>query len=181
MIPMAYEISIEHRTAKIELLNRVGNKALIKVDDLKYDIDIVEVENGVYSILCNGHSYNVELIRGESSKKYIVNTFAKTFNAEVIDAESKYIHSRNQGLEVEGSNQVLSPMPGKIVKIPVKVGDVVTAGQTLIVVEAMKMQSEFKSTSDKIVQEILVKEGDTVDSHQLMMKLENLSSEMVNG
>ncbi|MEI7499582.1 MAG: biotin/lipoyl-containing protein [Bacteroidota bacterium] len=175
---MAYEISIEHRTAKIELLNRVGSKALIMIDDHKYDIDIVEVENGVYSIIHNGHSYNVELISGESGKKFIVNTFAKTFNAEVIDAESKYIHNRNQGLEVEGSDQVLSPMPGKIVKIPVNVGDVVTVGQTLIVVEAMKMQSEFKSTGDKIVQAILVKEGDTVDSHQLMIKLENIKSEI---
>jgi len=174
---MAYEISIGHRTAKIEMLNRVGTKALIKVDDLKYDVDIVEVENGVYSILYNGHSYNVELIRGESSKKYIVNTFAKTFDTEVIDAESKYIYNRNQGLEVEGSNHVLSPMPGKIVKIPVSVGDIVTVGQTLIVVEAMKMQSEFKSTGDKIVQAILVKEGDTVDSHQLMIKLENIVTE----
>ena len=86
---MAYEISIKDRTAKIELLNRVGAKALIAVDGHKYDLDIVEVETGVYSILYNGQSYNVELIRGESSKKYIVNTFAKTFNVEVIDAESK--------------------------------------------------------------------------------------------
>ena len=175
---MAYEISIEHRNAKIELLNRVGTKAIIKVDDLKYDLDIVEVENGVYSILFNGHSYNVELIKGENSKKYIVNTFAKTFNVEVIDAESKYISNRNKGLEVEGSDQVVSPMPGKIVKIPVKVGDLVVTGQTLIVVEAMKMQSEFKATGDKIVQAILVKEGDTVDSHQLMIKLENTNSEV---
>jgi biotin carboxyl carrier protein len=174
---MAYEISIEHRTAKIELLNRVGNKALIKVDDLKYDLDIVEVENGVYSILFNGHSYNVELIEGENSKKYIVNTFAKTFNVEVIDAESKYITNRNKGMEVEGSNQVVSPMPGKIVKIPVKAGEMVVTGQTLIVVEAMKMQSEFKATGDKIVQAILVREGDTVDSHQVMIKLENVNTE----
>jgi biotin carboxyl carrier protein len=175
---MAYEISIGHRTAKIELLNRVGHNALIKVDDQKYDLDIVEVENGVYSILYKGHSYNVELIRGESSKKFIINTFAKTFNAEVIDAESKYITNRNKGLEVEGSNQVASPMPGKIVKIPVNVGDLVSAGQTLIVVEAMKMQSEFKATGDKKVLAILVKEGDTVDSHQVMIKLENVESEV---
>ncbi len=173
---MAYEISIKNRTAKIDLLNRVGSKALIAVDDHKYDLDIVEVEKGVYSILYNGQSYNVELIRGESSKKYVVNTFAKTFNVEVIDAESKYISNRNQGLEVEGANHILSPMPGKIVKIPVKVGDLVTTGQTLVVVEAMKMQSEFKATGDKIVQAILVKEGDTVDSHQLMIKLENVEA-----
>lgn len=176
---MAYEINIEHRTAKIELINRVGNKALIKVDDIKYDLDIIEVENGVFSILYNGQSYNVELIQGESSKKYIVNTFSKSFNVEVIDAETKYISNRRQGMDVEGSNQVASPMPGKIVKIPVAVGDTVAAGQTLIVVEAMKMQSEFKATGDKIVQAILVQEGDTVDSHQVMIKLENINSETV--
>ena len=176
---MAYEISIKDRTAKIELLNRVGTKALIAVDDHKYDLDIVEVEKGVYSILYNGQSYNVELIRGETSKKYIVNTFAKTFNVEVIDAESKYISNRNQGQEAEGTNQILSPMPGKVVKITVNVGDLVTTGQTLIVVEAMKMQSEFKATGDKIVRDILVKEGDTVDSHQLMIKLEN-AEETIN-
>jgi biotin carboxyl carrier protein len=174
---MAYEISIEHRTASVELLNRAGSKALIQVDDRRYDLDVMEVEEGVYSILYNGHSYNVELIQGENSKKYIVNTFAKTFNLEVIDAESKYIRNRNQGMEMEGANQIASPMPGKIVKIPVQVGDVVISGQTVIVVEAMKMQSEFKVTGDKIVQAILVKEGDTVEAHQVMIKLENANVE----
>jgi biotin carboxyl carrier protein len=170
-IAMAYEISIENRTAKIELLNRAGTKALIAVDGQKYEIDIVMVEPGVYSILYEGKSFNIELIEGETSKKYIVNTFAKTFNAEIIDAETKYIQSRSKGLEMEGDNNVASPMPGKVVKIPVSVGETVTPGQTLIVVEAMKMQSEFKAPGDKTVQEILVREGDTVNAHQIMIKL----------
>jgi len=169
---MAYEVNLEHRSAKVELLNRVGNKVLLDIDGHKYDVDIAMVEKGVYSILYNGHSYNVELIEGESSKKYIVNTFAKTFNLEIIDAESKYISSRIKGMELEEENSVISPMPGKVVKVPVKAGDKVNAGQTLIVVEAMKMQSEFKASHDKTVLEILVKEGDTVNAHQLMMKLE---------
>jgi biotin carboxyl carrier protein len=169
---MAYEINLENRTAQVELLNKAGNKALITVDGNKYDIDITMVEKGVYSILYNGHSYNVELIEGETSKKYVVNTFARTFNVEIVDAETKYRQSRMQGMEHEGQNDLSSPMPGKIVKIPVKVGDKVIPGQTLIVVEAMKMQSEFKATADRIVKEILVREGDTVDSHQIMIKLE---------
>lgn len=174
---MAYEISIEQRTAKIELLNRVDSRVLVAVDDRKYDLDIVEVEKGVYSILYNGHSYNVELIQGESARKYLVNTFAKSFNVEVIDAEAKYIRSRSQGTEQEGVNTIQSPMPGKVVKIPVNVGDKVENGQTLVVVEAMKMQSEFKASGEKIVREILVKEGDTVEAHQVMVRLENCEAE----
>ena len=169
---MAYEINLENRTAQIELLNKAGNKALINVDGKNYDIDIMMVERGVYSILYNGHSYNVELIEGETSKKYVVNTFARTFNVEIVDAETKYRHSRLQGMEHEGENDLSSPMPGKVIKIPVKVGDNVTSGQTLIIVEAMKMQSEFKASADRVVKEILVKEGDTVDAHQVMIRLE---------
>ena len=169
---MAYEISLENRTATIDLLNKAGSKALIAVDGNKYEIDIVEVENGVYSILYNGSSYNVELIEGATSRKYIVNTFSRTFNVEIIDAEAKYQQSRLLGHEHEGENDISSPMPGKVVKIPVRVNDNVVSGQTLIVVEAMKMQSEFKASGDKMVKEILVREGDTVDAHQIMMKLE---------
>ncbi len=174
---MAYEVSIENRTAKIELHNRNGSRALVAVDDRLYDLDITEVEEGVYSIIYNGHSYNIELIGGETGKKYVVNTFTRTFNAEIIDAEAKYIRSRNQGHEMEGSNLIQSPMPGKIVKIPVAVGDRVENGQTLVVVEAMKMQSEFKATGTKVVREIPVKEGDTVEAHQVMLRLEDTVDE----
>jgi biotin carboxyl carrier protein len=169
---MAYEISLGDRTAQIELISKAGSKALIAVDDNKYEIDIVMVEKGVYSILYNGHSYNLELIEGDNSKKYQVNTFARSFLVEIIDAETKYLHNRLLGTEHEGENDISSPMPGKVVKIPVSIGENVTSGQTLIVVEAMKMQSEFKAKANRTVKEILVKEGDTVNAHQIMMRVE---------
>jgi hypothetical protein len=98
---MAYEINIGKRTAHIDLLNRAGSKMLIAVDDNRYEIDLVMVENGVYSILYNGQSYNVELIEGSNSKQYIVNTHARSFNAEIVDAEAKYQQSRIAGHDHE--------------------------------------------------------------------------------
>jgi biotin carboxyl carrier protein len=169
---MAYEVRLEDRTAKVDLLNKAGTKSVITVDDRKYEIDIVMVENGVYSILYNGKSYNVELVETDSVKKYLVNTFARSFNVEIIDAESKYQQSRGQGFEPNSGKNISSPMPGKVVKIPVKVGDHVETGQTVIVVEAMKMQSEFKAAADRVIKEILVKEGDVVEAHQLLLKME---------
>ena len=169
---MAYEIKLEDRVAKVDLLNRAGSKAVIMVDNNKYELDIVMVEKGVYSILYNGKSYNIELIEDENAKRYTVNTFTRSYNAEVIDAETKYQQSRIQGMDHEGELDISSPMPGKVVKIPVKAGERVSAGQTLIVVEAMKMQSEFKASADRTVSEIMVNEGDTVFAHQVMMKLE---------
>ena len=68
-------------------------------------------------------------------------------------------------------------MPGKIVSILVKEGDELSAGDTVLVIEAMKMQSNFKVTSDCSVKEILVKEGDSVVSDQVLVKLELNSAE----
>jgi biotin carboxyl carrier protein len=63
-------------------------------------------------------------------------------------------------------------MPGKIVKIPVKTGDDVEAGQTLIIVSAMKMESEFRAKSAGKVKSIHVAEGDTVDANKVLIVVE---------
>ena len=73
-----------------------------------------------------------------------------------------------------GDNIIKSPMPGKVVKVLVNEGDKVDAGQTVIILSAMKMESEFKAGKDGIVTEIAVKEGDTVDSNQLLVVIEEL-------
>jgi biotin carboxyl carrier protein len=63
-------------------------------------------------------------------------------------------------------------MPGKVVKILAAVGDKVKAGTSVIVVEAMKMQSEYKVKNDCIIKAILVKPNDVIDSDQTLIQLE---------
>jgi biotin carboxyl carrier protein len=78
---------------------------------------------------------------------------------------------------IQGDNTIRSPMPGKVVKVYVKPGDHVEAGQPLIVLSAMKMESEFKAGTRGIVREVPVKEGDTVDNNQLMVVIDGEESE----
>jgi biotin carboxyl carrier protein len=63
-------------------------------------------------------------------------------------------------------------MPGKVVKIGVKVGDEVRKNQTLVIVEAMKMENEIKSPIPAKVKKINFKEGDLVDTGQPIVELE---------
>jgi len=63
-------------------------------------------------------------------------------------------------------------MPGKVIKVPVSVGAEVSKGQTVIVLEAMKMENEIKASYDGVVKEIYVKEGQALDNGVLMMELE---------
>jgi biotin carboxyl carrier protein len=166
------DIKIDQRIAKVELVKSNNNKISIKVDYKLYDIDIVMVESGSYSILHEGKSFNIELIKNSSGKKYSINTLYKSFDVEIIDAETRYLESRNKSKLGDERNTISSPMPGKIVKIPVKVNEMVKSGQPVIIVSAMKMESEYKVGRDCIIKQILVKEGDIIFGHQPLILIE---------
>jgi biotin carboxyl carrier protein len=70
------------------------------------------------------------------------------------------------------SAEILSPMPGLIIEICVNVGDDVKEFQTVVVLEAMKMENQIASTADGKVKEIKVKVGDTVMADDVLMVLE---------
>lgn len=168
---MSYEIRINDKVSNIELLSREGDKLQVALDNKVFELDIAEVEEGVYSILLDNRSFNVELVKGNNAKSYTVNTLYETFDVEIIDAESKYLNSRRKD-EGEDEATISSPMPGKVVKIPVNEGDAVEAGTTVIIVSAMKMESEYKVKQDRVIKKILVKEGDTVAGDQPMVIVE---------
>jgi glutaconyl-CoA/methylmalonyl-CoA decarboxylase subunit gamma len=71
-----------------------------------------------------------------------------------------------------GPSAVQSPMPGKVVKVLVAVGDEVKSGQGVVVVEAMKMENELKSPKDGKVKAVAVKEGQAVEAGQNLVTLE---------
>ena len=169
---MQIELPKQERTAEVEILEHEGSRYVFKIDDKIFDIDLIEVSKGIYSLLTHGESFNVEAIPANIPTKYTVNTFFQSFDLQIIDAQTKYLRSRNQGKAADTGNLIRVPMPGKVMEVFIEEGDTVRTGQTLIIVSAMKMESEYKSGRDGLVKKILVKPGDTVDSDQVMIILE---------
>jgi biotin carboxyl carrier protein len=166
---MSFEVKINKRIAQVDLQKWEGSYVNIMVDGKEYVLDFEKVGNGIFSILHKNRSHNIELIPGENVKKYTINTDKSTYDVEIIDAETKYKASRQKGAVDDTENTITAPIPGKVVKIPVNVGDKVETGQTLIIFSAMKMESEFKSKKDGIVKEIFVKEGEVVEAKKVMV------------
>jgi biotin carboxyl carrier protein len=171
---MELELKVNDRNAIVKELKREGNIRTIAVDDKIYEVDIVKVREQEYSVLHNGKSYNIEVIENAEPKHYSINTIYNKFEVEVCDNESRYMQFRTQSGHNNGDNIIKSPMPGKVVKVLVNAGDRVEAGQTVIILSAMKMESEFKAGKYGIVTDVAVKEGDTVDSNQLLVVIEEL-------
>ena len=71
-----------------------------------------------------------------------------------------------------GPQRIVSPMPGKVVRVLVKAGDEVKARQGLVVVEAMKMENELRAARNGRVREVAVTEGQSVDAGAVLMVVE---------
>jgi propionyl-CoA carboxylase alpha chain len=74
-------------------------------------------------------------------------------------------------LPPDTSKLVMSPMPGLLTKLTVKVGETVTAGQKLASIEAMKMENALKAVADATVKKIMVKTGQAVEKNQVLIQL----------
>ena len=151
------EIHIGDRVADVTLVSKEGNKVQFMIDGKPYDVDIVMAENGSCSILHDGNSFNAELIRGEGGKSYDVNMFYRSYHVDIVDTQTKYLRMKKGG---------------EVVKIPVRKGDRLSSGDIVVVLEAMKMQSNYKVTSDCTVRDILVNEGDSVNANQVLIVLD---------
>ena len=71
-----------------------------------------------------------------------------------------------------GSHAVRAPMPGRIVRVLVAVGDRVAAGQAVVIVEAMKMENELRSTKDGVVKEVNVRQGTAIDAGVVLLVID---------
>ncbi|MBN2806898.1 MAG: biotin/lipoyl-binding protein [Prolixibacteraceae bacterium] len=173
---MPFELRIKDRTAKVEILDQQGSFYQVKIGEKLYQIDVTKVESGVYSVIYQGKSINMEMIEGSTSNTYIVNTRSNDYQVAIIDAKTRYLEAR-KGDHDSGETIISSPMPGKIVRLLVKKGEKVAKGDTVIIVSAMKMESEYKSPVDGIIAKIFVKADDVVDAHQPLVEIEPINEQ----
>jgi biotin carboxyl carrier protein len=147
------------RTVELE---RDEGRWKITLDGHAVNADAVQLDPNTLSLLFDGHSYEIR-ISSSAGGVLRLQTGLQEFTAEVADPRA-WRGRRHGVLELDGRQQVVAPMPGKVVRVLVEVGDKVEAGQGLLVVEAMKMQNEIRSPKGGTVERLHVKEGQPVNA-----------------
>ena len=165
------EIQIGNRLAEVTLLGKEGNKVSIEIDGKVYNVDICMFANGQVSVLNNGISYNATLIKGDTPKHYRVALNYSNYEVDMLDSQAKYMRMRRKADNERQSDKIKAPMPCKIVKIYVQPGQELKAGDIVLTIEAMKMQSNIAVSEDCTVAEIKCAEGDSVMAEQLLVNL----------
>ena len=134
------------------------------IDGRRVQADVVSLRDGRYSILIGGRSIEVRVEEGPAGLRVI--SGGRELNASISDPR-KFRRGAGQ-LSAEGRQNVNAPMPGKVVRLLVKLGEVVKVGQGLFVIEAMKMQNEIRSPKSGIVEKLLAVEGQPVNSGETL-------------
>ena len=166
---MKYEVLLAGRTRVVEFTEQNGAWK-ISLDGNALDANAVEVAPNIFSVLLNGDSHQIR-IAPRPDGTLTLHTGLAEYHAEVTDPRS-WRGRRHGAVEAEGRQQITAPMPGKVVRLLVKQGDLVEAGQGLLVVEAMKMQNEIRSPKSGKIEKLFAKEGQPVNAGEVLLWVE---------
>lgn len=164
---MKYEAHVDgvRKLVQLELTDGVVQAS---IDDRPYRIRLVQPEQGVYLLFIGSQVYEA---RASSLEGNLISVTlgGRTFSCRFDDRKH-----RRPAVDVapHGQQYLTAPMPGKVVRVLLSSGEMVAAGQGVVVVEAMKMQNEVKSPKSGQLVEIRVKEGDTVTANQILATVE---------
>jgi glutaconyl-CoA/methylmalonyl-CoA decarboxylase subunit gamma len=136
-----------------------------KVNGNEYNADIKSVKDNNLTIEVNGVDYEVDIEKKE--KKTPIMAVPKVLNSSI---ETNLKTSKPGEAQ---PNSIKAPIPGTVLKINCKVGDSVKLGDTIMLLEAMKMQNEINATASGIVAGISIKEGDSVMEGDTLITIEN--------
>jgi biotin carboxyl carrier protein len=127
-----------------------------------------------FSFLFKGVSYMMDVIGKDT--EYTVFTRNSFRTVKIFNDEMLLHESLKRGGGFGGASDLRSGMPGKIIEIFVKEGDLVKENRPLLIMEAMKMENEMRATRDVIIKEVRVKQGDSVESGAVLIKFEPVKS-----
>jgi biotin carboxyl carrier protein len=154
------EVAGDVRTATV---GRQGETYVVEIAGRRYDVDATGDPNGRLSLrmVDTGRQHAVTIATGPEPGALEV-----SFRGMRLPVRLRAPGGSGGGrsARADGPARICAPMPGKVVRVLVRPGDVVTARQAVVVVEAMKMENELRAGRDGVVSDVLVSEGASVDA-----------------
>ena len=135
----------------------------VQIGERAVDVRFVRGADGQLTFILDGHKVEAH-ISTDGARRWV------SFGGKTLVFE-KTSGQRRGGASGYSSGRLTAPMPGQVRAVNVAAGDSVTKGQTLLVLEAMKMEIRIQSPSDGVVERLAVEQGETVDREQVLIEI----------
>ncbi len=168
---MTYSADFQGRIYRVAV-TATGSPAAVQLDETTYEVDFAPVGGGLFSLLVKGRSYEVDVVE-EGEGVLAVWVEGEPHRIQFQEEGRRPRKAARAAGEVKGGRQtIVAPMPGKVVKLLVRPDQEVSAGQGVVVIEAMKMENELKASGSGVVKEIKVQEGAGVSGGDVLVVIE---------
>ena len=149
-------------THRVALVRRGAGGRLL-VDGAWHDVELRPALDGSFELLVDGARHAVHVVqRGDEA---LVHACGREWSVRLHDP----VRDAREG--GGGGDVYAAPMPGAVVEVKVRAGDAVAMGQTLVVIESMKMQVSLESARDGVVAEVRCAEGDVLERDAVLVRL----------
>jgi 3-methylcrotonyl-CoA carboxylase alpha subunit len=145
-------------------LTPAGENYIASLDGKTVSIQVLRAENGRMDLLIDGERVTAH-VSSDGAKRWVT-----------IDGHTSMLTKTSgakQGVRHDHAGGLTAPMPGQVRSVSVGVGDAVKKGQTLAVIEAMKMEIRIQALKDGVVKIVHVKQGQTVEREQILIEMED--------
>ena len=146
----------------------------ISVNAQPFNWDMVEIKDGKFHIIYQHKSFNAEVLEADyQTKSFLIKINNTQYRISVKDRFDILLDQLGMGnANTSKVNDLKAPMPGLIVDIKVKVGDTVKKGDTILILEAMKMENVLKATGEGTIKTIKILPKQNVEKNQIMIEFE---------
>ncbi len=164
-----FVVTVNEKKKPVSILN----DAELKIDKKKYSYEISHVHNNTYLLKC-GNNYFEIVADKVNNQHYSVLLKGYHFDAVVRTAlQEKAIHLLEKAQTATHQQfEVKAPMPGMILKVKKQDGDTISQGESIMILEAMKMENDLKAPQAGIIKEIYILEGNTVEKGDKLFLIE---------
>lgn len=145
-------------------INPSGDNFIAVLDGKTIPIQVLRAENGRMDLLVDGQR-TIAHVSSDKAQRWV------TINGQTVMLTKT--SGAKQGVRHEHAGGLTAPMPGQIRSVAVGAGDVVKKGQTLLTMEAMKMEIRIQALRDGKVKSVFVSQGQTVEREQILIEMED--------
>src|SRR5574341_515771 len=164
---MKYLTTVNNEQFEIE----IERDGVVLINGLECQVDFKSMgQHAIYSLIIDNQSF--EAVAEFRDGVYHVLIMGDLYEITVTDERTLRL-SKSTGVadDPTGDVQIRSPMPGLIVDVPVVVGQAVKKGQTVVILESMKMENELKAPRDGTVHRVEVGKGDSVEQNKVLLTI----------
>jgi biotin carboxyl carrier protein len=155
------------RATGVEIDGRDG-RYRVTVGEQVFEVDARRLDGGLYSLLIDGVAHVADVAAADSGEVR-VDVGGSSHLIRVEEHARHVIRTRGGAGARDGRQTIVAPLPGKVTHLAVAPGDHVERGDTVVVIEAMKMENEFRATAAGTVAEVRVRPGQAVNAGDLLV------------